>query len=252
MAGRGIVGLPTLYTRHARWWPLLSPPEGYRDDAAAYTRIIKKACRNRPKTLLELGSGGGSNAWFMKRHFQMALSDLSADMLAISRALNPDCEHVQGDMRTLRLEREFDAVFIHDAIVYMRTRRDLQRAVQTAFVHCRPGGAAVFVPDYTRETFHSSTSHGGEDTPECSMRYLQWDWDPDPADSTYRMDFVYLFRESDNRVHVEKEHHLAGLFSIQEWFDIIRAAGFEPDSVTIESEDLEPGAYRLFIARKAG
>jgi len=244
------VALPALYVEHARWWPLLSPPAGYREDAAAYSRIIKKSCRMRPETLLELGSGGGSNAWFMKRRFRMTLSDLSADMLAVSRTLNPDCEHVQGDMRTLRLDREFDAVFVHDAIIYMRTHRDLQRAVQTAFAHCRPGGAAVFVPDYTRETFHSSTSHGGEDTPESSMRYLQWDWDPDPADCTYRMDFVYLFREADNRVHVENEHHIAGLFSIAEWFDIIREAGFEPASETIESDELEPGAYRLFIGRK--
>ncbi len=33
-----------------------------------------------------------------------------------SRELNPDCEHVLGDMRTLRLGRTFDAVFVHDAV----------------------------------------------------------------------------------------------------------------------------------------
>jgi trans-aconitate methyltransferase len=43
--------------------------------------------------------------------------DLSTEMLAISRTLNPECEHIAGDMRTSRLERRFDAVFIHDAIM---------------------------------------------------------------------------------------------------------------------------------------
>ncbi len=244
--------LPSLYTRHAEWWPLLSAPADYKEDAAAYVRLLKSACVFKPVTLLELGSGGGNNASFMKRHFRMTLADLSADMLRVSRRLNPACEHVQGDMRTLRLGREFDAVFIHDAIVYMRTRRDLERALATAYIHCRPGGAALFVPDYTTESFRTSTGHGGYDSPSRSMRYLQWDWDPDPADATYRMDFAYLFRDAANRVRVERESHVAGLFSRREWQEIIRNAGFEVDSVTLESKDLEPGHYRLFRGRKPG
>ena len=35
----------------------------------------------------------------------MTLVDLSEEMLAVSRELNPECEHLQGDMRTLRLGR---------------------------------------------------------------------------------------------------------------------------------------------------
>lgn len=242
--------LPSLYTRHAEWWPLLSAPEDYKEDAAAYSRFLKAACAFTPRTLLELGSGGGNNASFMKRHFRMTLVDLSADMLRVSRRLNPECEHLRGDMRTVRLDRQFDGVFIHDAIVYMQTLRDVRRAVKTAFVHCRAGGAALFVPDYTTETFRGATCHGGEDGPERSLRYLQWDWDPDPRDTRYRIDFVYLLRDAANRVRTERESHHCGLFSIAQWHDVIREAGFEPDSTTIESEDLEPGHYRLFIGRK--
>ena len=43
-------------------------------------------------------------------------------MLELSRTLNPDCEHLEGDMRTLRLGRTFDAVLIHDAVMYMTDR----------------------------------------------------------------------------------------------------------------------------------
>ncbi len=242
--------LPMLYTRHADWWPLLSAPEDYKVDAAVYARTLKAACSFRPRTLLELGSGGGNNALFMKRRFRMTLTDLSPEMLRVSRRLNPECEHIPGDMRTLRLERTFDLVFIHDAIVYMRTRRDLERAVRTAYLHCRPGGAALFVPDYTVESFRPSTGHGGYDSGKRSMRYLQWDWDPDPSDTTYRMDFAYLFRDAANRIRVEKESHFAGLFRIRDWHAILRQAGFEPAEATIESDDLEPGYYRLFIGRK--
>jgi hypothetical protein len=40
-------------------------------------------------------------------------------MLEISKSLNPDCEHIVSDMRALRLNRQFDVVFVHDAVEYM-------------------------------------------------------------------------------------------------------------------------------------
>jgi hypothetical protein len=75
--------------------------------------------------------------------------------------LNPECEHVEGDMRTVRLGRQFDCVFVHDAIVYMATEADLRKAIETAFVQCRPGGAALFAPDHIKENFRPSTGSGG-------------------------------------------------------------------------------------------
>ena len=53
----------------------------------------------------------------------MTLTDLSEAMIAQSRTLNPDLEHVQGDMRTLRLGRTFDAVFLDaDKVSYRGIR----------------------------------------------------------------------------------------------------------------------------------
>lgn len=155
---------PRIYDEFTSWWPLLSDPADYAEEASFYRRALISACASRPKTLLELGSGGGNNASFLKRHFKMTLVDRSSNMLAVSQALNPRCEHIQDDMRTARLRREFDAVFIHDAIMYMATEEDLQRAIETAFIHCKPGGAALFAPDCVRESFHPSTKHGGHDS----------------------------------------------------------------------------------------
>jgi ubiquinone/menaquinone biosynthesis C-methylase UbiE len=69
-------------------------------------------------SVLELGSGGGNNAFHYKhwvpnvKHWvpNVTLTDPSPGMLALSRTINAECEHVGGDMRTLRLGRAFDAV----------------------------------------------------------------------------------------------------------------------------------------------
>jgi SAM-dependent methyltransferase len=203
-----------------------------------------------PVTVLELGSGGGNNASFMKSHFTMTLVDPSPGMLANSRALNPDCEHVQGDMRTVRLGRQFDAVFVHDAVMYMTTEDDLKAAVETAFVHCRPGGAALFAPDYVRETFEPSTEHGGHDGDGRAMRYMAWCWDPDPSDTTYTVDYSYLLRDRDGSVRVEHDRHIEGLFPREQWLRIMRDAGFEPRVVPFNHSELEPGRYQVIVARR--
>ena len=80
----------------APWWPLISRPEEYAEEAAFAASLLETA--DPPtRTVLELGSGGGSNAFHLKTRFAMTLLDISEDMLNVSRALNPECAHVVGD-----------------------------------------------------------------------------------------------------------------------------------------------------------
>lgn len=241
---------PIMYTELASWWPLLSSPEEYAEEAAFYEKTLVEACERPPHTLLELGSGGGNNASYLKRRFQMVLVDLSPGMLAVSRRLNPECEHVEGDMRTIRLGRQFDCVFIHDAIVYMTTEADLRSAIQTAFVHCEPGGAALFAPDHVRENFRSSTDSSGYDGEHEGLRYLEWTWDPDPTDTTYLVDYAYLLRGSDGSVRVVHDRHTEGLFSRGDWLRLLAEVGFQPSVIPFDHSELEPGSYEVFVGRK--
>jgi ubiquinone/menaquinone biosynthesis C-methylase UbiE len=221
--------VPRLYNELSSWWPLLSAPEDYAEEAEAYRKILVAACKQPPRTVLELGSGGGNNASHMKAYFQMTLVDISEGMLAVSRKQNPELEHHNGDMRTVRLGRQFDAVFVHDAISYMTTLEDVRATVETAYTHCRPGGAAIFCPDFVRETFQPETDHGGHDGADGrALRYLEWTYDPDPQDTTYTTDFAYLLRMPDGTVTIEHDRHIDGLFGQDEWLQVIRDVGFVP------------------------
>jgi SAM-dependent methyltransferase len=207
-----------------------------------------EVCQQLPQILLELGSGGGSNASHLKAHFRMTLVDLSAGMLAVSKKLNPELEHIEGDMRTVRLCRLFDAVFIHDAIMYLTTESDLRKAIETAFVHCRPGGAALFAPDWARETFRAYTHYDGHDGDKCGICYLYWIWDPDPSDSTYVCDFAYMLREG-TEIRVEHDQHVFGLFAREQWLDLIREVGFEPRCVPFIHREIK-GEGDVFLGRR--
>jgi SAM-dependent methyltransferase len=204
-------------------------------------------------TVLELGSGGGNNASHLKAHFRLILVDRSPGMLAVSEELNPECEHVQGDMRTVRLDRVFDAVFVHDAVMYMTGEDDLRQVMETAFAHCRPGGSALFAPDHLRENFRTGTDYGGHDGDGRAARFLEWTWDPDPLDTTYTVDYAYLLREADGSVRVAHDRHVEGLFPRATWLRLLAETGFAARSVPVEHSELEAGSYELLVAsRPAG
>ena len=151
-------------------------------------------------------------------------------MLGLNRALNPECAFEGGDMRTLRLGRTFDAVLVHDAVMYMTSREDLAAAAATAFAHLRPGGAALFQPDCIRETFREAASVEGSDEGARSARFLMWSWDPDPADETFVTEFAFLLRDG-REVRSEHDRHTEGLFARRVWIDVLRGAGFEVEVV---------------------
>lgn len=220
-----------LYDELADWWPVFSDPKEYRREAAHIRRVLQKATRPPPRTVLELGSGGGNSAFHLKARFAMTLVDLSPRMLAVSRKLNPECEHVKGDIRTLRLGRRFDAVFVHDAICHMTTESDLRAVMRTAYEHLKPGGVALFVPDFVRETFVAGTDQGGSDSPGRRLRFLQWIFDPDPKDSTYLVDFAILLRNRKGDARVVHDRHVLGLFPRARWVRLLRDVGLKAEVI---------------------
>jgi SAM-dependent methyltransferase len=234
------VTLPRLYGELADWFRVLSEPEHYAEEAQIFVDAIEKLSRRPVSTVLELGSGGGHNASHMKKLYTLTLTDLSPDMLRVSEQLNPECEHIEGDMRTLRLGRTFDAVFVHDAVAYITTEPDLEAAMHTAFEHVRPGGVALFVPDDTVENYDGRASTGGNDLPDGrQLRYLEW---PHPiSGTTADITFVYVMRDA-NGERVEVDHHVVGVFSRATWLELLGRAGFDATALPYHHSVFRPDA----------
>lgn len=236
------------YSEFPEWWPLFSAPADYEEEAEFFWTTITNASHRPVRSLLELGSGGGNNASYLKAHADLTLVEPAPGMRAVSELLNPGCTHLDGDMRTVRLRRLFDAVFVHDAICYMTTPDDLRRAVETAYLHCAPGGVALFAPDCTRETFRSATDTGGHDGDDGrALRYLEWTWDPDPADTSYTVDYTFLLRDADGSIQGVHDRHVEGLFSRADWMRVLVESGFEPVRVPFAHSEAEPGPLDVFI-----
>jgi SAM-dependent methyltransferase len=236
-----------MYSDLAPWFHLLTHPSDYADEAAFVRRVVDDVAIGDARTLLELGSGGGNNASHLKARFLCTLTDVSPEMLALSRTLNPECEHLEGDMRSLRLGRTFDVVFIHDAISYLTTEADLRAAVETAAAHVRLGGVVILTPDATTEIFEPQTDHGGHDGEDGrSLRYLEWTHAA--TGTTYDVDYLIIARGPGDDVRVVHDRHVLGVFPRATWERLVSEAGLELVDTTVEDPyELEHAA---FVARR--
>jgi SAM-dependent methyltransferase len=242
--------LGTFYGTLAPWWPLISPVADYAEEAAYIADVL----RSGPfpvRRVLELGSGGGHIAYHLRGLFDLTLTDVSGEMLAVSRSLNAECRHVQADMRTLRLNETFDAVFVHDAIDYMTTEGDLAAALHTAAAHLTTNGRLVIVPDDTTESFEPESDIGGSDTADGrGVRFLSWTYDPDPTDTIVHTEYAFVFRNADGTVTTTHETHRTGLFPEATWLRLLEQAGFEATAETERTtEDRAPRT--IFIGRRS-
>lgn len=233
-----------IYTELASWYPLLTPRHEYEQEGTEYRDHLLHHLGPGAHELLELGCGAGHNAWYLGPQFRCTLTDLSPQMLDLARKNLPDATFHAGDMRTLRLHRQFDAILVHDAIDYMTTRDDLRAVARTVAVHLKPHGAALLAPDHTKESFEPATESDGSDGDDGrALRYLMWTWDPDPMDETAVVDFTIVMRTGTDLPELVHDRHVVGLFPQAVWHEAFADAGLV--LTPLERE----GGYPCWLAR---
>jgi SAM-dependent methyltransferase len=215
-----------LYSDLAWLWPIWEDVEVYREESQLFARLIRKHAKIKVHALLDVGCGGGKNAFHLKRHFEVTGIDISKAMLANARKLNPECTFRPADMRNFELKRQFDSVLINDATAYMTTQRDLLKVFKTAYKHLKPGGVMITHPEECRESFkQNETTIWKAKTDDTDVTFIENQYDPDPKDSTYEKTLLYLIRKK-GKLRIERDFHVCGLFALDAWRGSLRKAGF--------------------------
>jgi ubiquinone/menaquinone biosynthesis C-methylase UbiE len=232
----------------------LADPEEYEDEVGVYVDLIKRTASEPPSTLLHLGSGAGGHDRIFKRHFAVTGVDLSLGMLDKARVAHPDIEYLEGDMRTLRLNRQFDAVAIPDSIDYMASLHDLRLAIHTAAVHLKPCGVLLVVAK-TKETFQDNNFAYTGDKDGVQVTLFENNYVNPSCPNTYEATFVYLIRRH-GELTIQTDHQVLGLFSKTTWEKLFNDAELTMQKTTLngiyDKYLLGSGEYPLtvFIGQK--
>lgn len=200
----------------------LVDPAEYEDEVMVYVDLIKRTAVEPPDTLLHLGSGAGGHDRIFKRHFTVTGVDLSFGMLKKARVAHPEIEYIEGDMRTLRLNRQFDAVAIPDSIDYMASQGDLRQAIQTAAAHLKPDGVLLVVAK-TEETFQNNNFAYSGEKDGVHVTLLENNYINPFRPNTYEATLVYLIRQQ-GELTIYTDHQVLGLFSQATWGQVFKDA----------------------------
>jgi hypothetical protein len=153
-------------------------------------------------------------------------------MLNKARATHPDIEYLESDMRTLRLNRQFDAVVIPDSIDYMVTLADLQQAIRTAVDHLKMGGVLLVVGKIMEAFQNNNFAYFGEKN-GVHVTLLENNYIHSLRPNTYEVTLVYLIRQQGElTIHIDR--HTLGLFSQATWDKVFSDSGLAMRRVPLD------------------
>ncbi|MBB3204275.1 SAM-dependent methyltransferase [Rhodopirellula rubra] len=140
----------------SQYYDLLYHDKDYEGEATYIASLLERhGCRaeagETPPSLLELGCGTGAHAEILCRQgYDIVGVDQSQEMLdqanrRFTQLADLQFECHQGDARSFRVDRQFDAVIsLFHVASYQTTDKDVAGFFQTASAHLKPGGIFAF------------------------------------------------------------------------------------------------------------
>ena len=143
-----------VFSDYAHYYDLLYRDKNYDSETEYLVGLIHKF-HPSTQSILEMGSGTGIHASLLARKgFNVHGIERSAEMLSRSLHLAktfaqeetpPQLSFSKGDIRSVRLHDQFDAVIaLFHVISYQTTNEDVLAAFKTARYHLKPDGIFVF------------------------------------------------------------------------------------------------------------
>ena len=141
-----------VFQRYSEYYDLLYRDKDYEAEADYVARTLRSVSSD-VRQLLEFGSGTGRHGRLLaERGFHVFGIERSASMVAVARRTAPSSSHISGsfdckvgDIKTVELDRVFDAVIcLFHVVSYQTSNLDLVATFDNAARHLIVGGIFLF------------------------------------------------------------------------------------------------------------
>lgn len=149
-----------------------------REDAHRHAERLHETIQERvpgATTLLDVACGTGWHLERLREWYAVEGIDLSPGMVRLASQRLPGVPIHEADMRSFDLGRTFDAVLcLSSSIAWMRTRQDLNRAVETMARHTGREGVLIIEPwDFPEERYEEGPWATTAHSPDRSVALLE-------------------------------------------------------------------------------
>lgn len=219
------MGEQELYRKFAAYYDLIYDWMDYHEEAEFIKRAVAQHKKSDGVELLDVACGTGGHAQYLQDSFHLLGVDLNQEMLEIARQKLPDVEFVQGDMKDLRFNKEFDVIVcLFSAINYNTNLQELRKTFESFYDILKPGGILFFDLGFCLENWDEgrilvdAAVEGDLQLARISQSRLQ--------NGVFNANFVFLVKK-DGLIDFEVDQHHMGVFPTLDVRNILEDLGMK-------------------------
>lgn len=219
------MGDEKLYKRFAAYYDKIYRNVDYTGESDFIKFAVKEHKSSSGIELMDMACGTGSHAEILKDSFNVTGVDINEDMLELARQKVPEVNFIQGDMKDLKLELDFDVITcIFSAIHYNKNLSELENTLKNFYNHLKDGGVLIY--DLSLNTSNWIEGLVSVDTVVEDKLKLARICQSKLKDGIFNADFVFLFKDNGN-FDFDIDSHELGIFEIEEVLKTMYKVGFE-------------------------
>ena len=220
------MNIQSIHGKLAKYYDKVYSYRDYLDEAVRLQNLIMKNSASGGNTLLDIACGTGLHLKYLKDDFSCTGVDLSKAMLKIARKNAKGVTFKEADMKTLKLEKQFDVIIcLLSSIGYVKTPSNLERTIHNFSTHLKKGGLALIEPSHQDAYYVKGepriTTYDGKDTKIARINITKIR----KTTAILNMHFIIADRGKEASYIVDK--HELGLFGINKTLKIMKDEGFK-------------------------
>ena len=134
------------YAELAQYYDAIYAEKDYEGEVEKLHTLIEGKRVSDGNTLLEVACGTGEHCRFFSKYYDVIGLDYSREMLRIAREKHPEIEFIHGDMKSLKLNKQFDVITcLFGSISYLLTIEELGAAIGGFAQHLKIGVKELLV-----------------------------------------------------------------------------------------------------------
>jgi ubiquinone/menaquinone biosynthesis C-methylase UbiE len=237
------------FRRLAKYYDALNDSKDYRGESARLEFLVRRFGRLGRTTWLDVACGTGRHLEHLSKRHPVVGVDVSSQMLRVARRRLPGVRLVLQDMRTLRMNQQFDVVTcLFSAIGHLGSKRQVRQAFANFARLLTPGGVVIVEPWIEPSIFRAGTvylaTHQGPGLIIARMAHSS------RRGNHSRVHYHFLIGERGREIRYYDDVSVGLLLSRQELLALMRSAGLRSRWI---SPGLTPGRGLLIgVKPKAG